>query len=80
MILSAGLDVEDLQHAADVVAIGHETVLRGPHDADVLEERALGDVAVVRAESEPDLHLVTQRDVGHFKVVNGSPNFAAEKM
>ena len=67
-LLSAGFEVEDLEHAADVVAIRHEAVFRGPHETDVLEERALGHVAVVRAEREPNKHLIAERDVRHFRV------------
>ena len=66
-LLTPGFEVEDLEHAADVVAIRHEAVFRGPHETNIFEERALGHVAVVRAESEPNQHLVTERDVRHFR-------------
>ena len=79
-LLPAALHVEDLEHAADVVAVGDEAVLRRTDQPDILEDRPLGHLGIVRAEREPDEHLITEADVGISEVVNGSPNFAAEKM
>ena len=56
----AALHVEQLEHAADVVAIRHEAVLRRPDDADVAEHGALDDVGIVRAQRQADQHLVAE--------------------
>ena len=42
---------------------GHERVLRGPDDPDVAEDRPLRDVGIVRAQRQPDEHVVAQADV-----------------
>ena len=65
-LLPAALHVEDLEHAADVVAIRHEAVFRGTDEPDILEDRPLGHVGIVRAEREPDEHLITEADVRDF--------------
>ena len=56
--------VEDLEDASDVVAVGHEALLRGPDDPHVAEDGPLDDVRVVRAEEEADVDLVAQGQIG----------------
>ncbi len=76
---AAGFDVEDLEPAADVVAVRHERVRGGAHQAHVAEGRALDHVGVVRAEEETHVHLVAERPARATCVVrNGSPKRATD--
>ena len=71
--------VQDLEVAADVVAIGNEAVLGRTDDAHVAEDRLLHDVGVVRAEEQAGVDLVAQGEVGEAVLtVNGSPKRATD--
>ncbi len=60
----AALEVEELQVAADVVAIGDEPVLGRTDDPDVAKDRPLRHCGVVGAEEESHVDGVAQRQVG----------------
>src|SRR5690606_1472379 len=52
--------VEQLESAADVVAIGREVGLRRAREPHVAEDDLLDDIRIVRAQEQPDLHLVVE--------------------
>ena len=57
---SPGLHVEDLEPAADVVAVGHEALAGRADEAHVAEDGALHHVGVVRAQEQPHVHVVAE--------------------
>jgi len=59
---SAGVDVEQLDVAAEVVAVGREGVWRRSDQPHVAENRLLGYVRVVRTEVDPDVGVLAQLD------------------
>jgi hypothetical protein len=62
-LAASRFDVEDLEDAADVVAVGREALADGPDDTDVAEDRLFHHVRVVRAQEEPHVDLVAEVDV-----------------
>ena len=58
-------DVEDLQIAPDVVPVGHEPVPRGGRDAHVAERGSFDHRVVMRADEQPDVDRVAERQVPH---------------
>ena len=60
----AGCDVQNLQVAAKILAVGHQPRLCGRSDAHVAERGPLHDVVVVRAHEQADVHRVGERYVG----------------
>src|SRR5437762_2066272 len=55
-------DVEDLEVAADVIAVRYEVALRRRCDAHVAERAALDDGVVVRAHEQASVHSVRKSD------------------
>ena len=78
-LLPAALHVEDLEHAADVLGIRLEPVLHRPDEPDIFEDRPLRDVAVVRAEREPDEHVIAEVDVGDLRGGKGIAELRGRK-
>src|SRR5207302_8506152 len=56
-------DIEDFQIAPDVVLVRHEPVARRCGDPYVAEAGALDYAVVVRADRQPDVGLVAEREV-----------------
>ena len=54
-------DVEDLEIAAEEVAIGNELSRRGNRYAYVAERRPLDDGVIVGTDEQPDVHCIRQR-------------------
>src|SRR5712671_3971143 len=57
-------DVEYLEIAAEVIAIGYQISFRGCSDAHVTERASLHDGVVVRAHEQPDVHRIRKRHAG----------------
>src|SRR5258706_15430638 len=57
-------DVEYLEIAAEVIAIGDQIGLRGGRDAHVAERASLHDGVIVRAYEQTDVHRIRKRYAG----------------
>mgnify|MGYP001794773665 CR=1 FL=1 len=70
----AAPEVEDLEHAADEIAVGDEGVLGRPDDPHAAEHRVFDDVRIVRAERQAGEHPKTLREKPAAEIDDEPPN------
>src|SRR5450759_3357724 len=63
---ATGHNVENLEVAADVIAIGDEILFRRRRDAHVAERGPLHNGVVVRAHEQADVYRIRERHAGEF--------------